>query len=92
MSWWRNLLGRKARSSLHGLKFRHAFTLYAQDGERAVEVREFENGETYLIEKERIEGDVYKDRHSGKMVGPFVSTEQAERFIVTTPWFLGRGE
>jgi hypothetical protein len=33
----------------------------------------------------------FKDRHSGKMVGPFASPEAAEKFIVATPWLCGGG-
>jgi hypothetical protein len=57
---------------------------------RSVEVREFSNGETYLVERERVDGNVFEDRHSGRMVGPFASPEVAERFIVATTWFCGR--
>ena len=77
---------------MYGLEFRIPFTLYTEDGERAAEVREFENGQSHLVEMERIDGTTYKDRHSGKMVGSFDSSEEAERFIVTTPWFRGRSD
>jgi hypothetical protein len=79
----------KAKSSLHGLEYRVVFSLYSEDGKREVEVREFRNGETYLVEREWVER-AFKDRHSGRMVGPFASPEVAERFIVATSWFLGR--
>ena len=75
---------------LHGLEYRVAFKLYSKDGKREVEVLEFRNGESYLVEREWIEGTTFKDRHSGRMVGPFASPEDAENFIVATPWFIGR--
>jgi len=65
-------------------------TLYSADADREVEVREFSNGETYIVERERADGGAYQDRHSGRMVGPFASPEKAEAFIVATTWFLGR--
>jgi hypothetical protein len=75
--------------TLQGLEYRTAFTLYSEDGNREVEVREFSNGETYLVERERI-GATFRDRHSGSMVGPFASPKKAEAFIVATQWFQGR--
>lgn len=78
------------KSSLTGQEYRVAFTLYSEDGKRAAEVREFRNGETYLDEQEWVEGTTFKNRHSGRMVGPFASPEDAEKFIVATAWFCGR--
>jgi hypothetical protein len=75
---------------LYGLEYRVAFKLYSKDGKREVEVLEFLNGETYLVEREWVEGTTFKDRHSGKVVGPFASPQDAETFIVATPWFIGR--
>jgi hypothetical protein len=90
MNWWDRLLGRKDKESLAGSEYRVAFNLYSQDGKREVEVRELRSGQTYLAEREWVEGTTFKDRHSGRMVGPFASVEEAERFIVQTPWFRGR--
>ncbi|GEM_PF-996665 len=90
MAWWRRLFERKTRSPLYGLEYRVAFKLYDEDAEREVEVREFSNGQVYIVERERIEGGAFRDRHSGAMVGPFASPADAESFIVATPWFLGR--
>ena len=67
-----------------------AFNLYSVDGKREVEVREFSNGEIYLVEREWAEVTTFRDRHEGRMVGPFASTEMAENFIVATAWFCGR--
>jgi hypothetical protein len=89
MAWWSRFFTRKARSPLYGLEFRVAFDLYSEDGKRRVEVREFSNGESYLVEREWVEGTTFKDRHSGRMVGPFASSADAESFIVATPWFRG---
>lgn len=47
------------------------------------------NGETYLVERERVEDTTFADRNPGRMVGPFSSPEAAEKFIVATPWFCG---
>lgn len=79
-------------SSLQGREYRSAFTLYSVDGKRAAEVLEFRNGETYLDEKEWFEGTTFKNRHSGSLVGPFASPEDARRFIVATSWFRGSSE
>jgi hypothetical protein len=93
MTWWGRLLDRIAsRSSLDGLEYRVAFNLYSEDGKRAVEVREFSNGRTYIVERECVEGTTFEDRHNGSMVGPFASPAKAEKFIVGTRWFLGSGE
>jgi hypothetical protein len=89
MEWWDRLFKRAAKSARDGSCYRTVCTLYSEDGKRAAEVREFSNGETYLVESEWIEGTTFKDRHSGKMVGPFKSPAHAERFIVSTSWFLG---
>lgn len=77
------------KSSLQGKEYRSTFTLYSADGKRAAEVLEFRNGEIYLDEKEWLEGTTFKNRHSGKLLGPFASPEDAEKFIVATPWFRG---
>ena len=69
-----------------------AFTLYSVDGKRAAEALEFRNGETYLDEKEWIEGATFTNRHSGSLVGPFDSPGDAEKFIVATSWFRGGRE
>ena len=80
------------KSSLQGLEYRSAFTLYSVDGKRAAEVLEFRNGGTYLDEREWLEGTTFKNRHSGSLVGPFASPEDAEKFIVATSWFRGSQE
>ena len=92
MAWWSRFFGRQARSPLHGLEYRVAFKLYSQDAKREVEVLEFRNGETYLREREWVKGTTFIDRHSGNVVGPFASPEDAEKFIVATPWFTGQHE
>ncbi len=76
-------------SPLTGQEYRVAFILYSLDAKRAAEVRVFANGETYLSEEEWVEGTIFKNRHSGRMVGPFASPEAAEKFIVATAWFCG---
>lgn len=92
MAWWDRIFKRNTGSSLYGLELRVAFKLYSDDGKREVEVREFSNGETYLVEREWVEGTTFNDRHDGAMVGPFTSTEAAESFIVATAWFCGHQE
>ena len=77
---------------LGGQSYTIAFTLYSEDGKRDVEVREFSNGETYIVERELLDGLTFTDRHSGGMVGPFASPEDAEVFIVATPWFQGHSD
>lgn len=90
MAWWSRLFSPKAESSLFGLEYRTAFTLYSRDGRREVEVRAFSNGETYVLEREMDQANTFQDRHSGSMVGPFANPEEAERFIVGTAWFSGK--
>jgi hypothetical protein len=92
MGWWDRLLRRQSKLPLAGREYRVAFNLYSEDGKRMAEVREFDDGKTYLAEREWVEGTTFNDRHSGKMVGPFASPEDAEKFIVTTAWFRGREE
>jgi hypothetical protein len=75
--------------TLAGSHYQVACTLYSKDGKRAAEVREFSNGETYLLESEWVDGTTFAERHEGRMVGPFASPTDAERFIVATPWFNG---
>ena len=89
MAWWSQIFKRKIRSRLYGLEYGIAFKLYGVDGKREVEVREFSNGETYLVERDSVEG-TFRDRHEGRIVGPFTSPEHAEKFIVATAWFCGR--
>ena len=92
MAWWNQIFERKTGSSLYGLEYKVAFKLYGADGKREVEVREFSNGKTYLAERDWVEGTTFNDRHEGRMVGPFASPEDAEKFVVTTAWFCGREE
>jgi hypothetical protein len=80
------------KSSLQGQEYRSVFTLYSVDGKRSAEVLEFRNGETYLDEQEWFDGTTFKNRHSDSLVGPFASTEEAEKYIVATSWFRGSQE
>ena len=77
------------KSPIQGQEFRSAFKLYSEDGKRAADVLEFRNGETYLDEQEWIEGAAFKNRHSGRLDGPFATPDHAERFVAATPWFRG---
>jgi hypothetical protein len=75
--------------SLQGREFVVRKVLYTEDGKRAVKICEFDNGETYLDEQQWIEGTTFINRHRNRLVGPFKSPDQAERFIITTDWFQG---
>ncbi|MGN6516719.1 MAG: hypothetical protein ACTHLR_12875 [Rhizomicrobium sp.] len=90
MAWWDRIFKRNVGPRLQGAEYRVAFNLYSEDGKREVEVREFRNGEIYLVEREWVEGTTFEDRHAGQMVGPFASPQAAEKFIVATAWFCGR--
>lgn len=70
--------------------FRTLFNLYSQDGERGVDVLERRDRKIFLIEKERVDGGGFEDRHGGRMVGPFPSAAKAESFIIATDWFNGK--
>lgn len=89
MKWWRRMFGHSTNKSLDGTMYRVTFTLYSGDGKRSAEVREFSNGETYLLESEWVEGTTFRERHAGMLVGPFASPKLAEQFIVATSWFNG---
>jgi hypothetical protein len=80
------------RSPLYGQGYRVAFSLYSEDGKRAADICEFTHGETYLDEKEWVERTTFRNRHDGRLVGPFASSEDAERFIIKTAWFRGSDE
>jgi len=80
------------KSPTHGQEYRSVCKLYSADGKRAADVLEFRNGETYLDEQEWVEGTTFQNRHSGRLVGPFASPADAERFIAATPWFRGSGQ
>ena len=77
------------KSPIQGQEYRSVFALYSKDGKRAADVLEFQNGEIYLDEQEWVEGTTFKNRHSGRLVGPFASPAAAESFIVATAWFRG---
>ena len=76
-----------SKSPIQGKEYRSAFKLYSEDGKRAVDALEFCNGETYLDEQDWVEGNTFKNRHAGRLVGPFASPADAEKFIVATLWF-----
>jgi hypothetical protein len=92
MTWWKRLLRRVTDKSLDGATYRVTSTLYSSDGKRAAEIREFDNGETYLLESDWVEDTTFNARHGGRLVGPFASPKDAERFIVATRWFNGTNE
>lgn len=83
-------VGGRNVTSLKGMDFRVVFSVFSEDGKRAADICVFSNGETYLDEKEWVQGMTFKNRHGGSLVGPFKSTEEAEKFIVSTDWFIGR--
>jgi hypothetical protein len=89
MGWWKKLFGRASDRSLYGAMYQVTTTLYSRDGKRSAEIREFDNGQTYLLESEWVAGTEFRERHEGRMVGPFRSPKHAEQFIVTAAWFTG---
>lgn len=89
MGWLKKLFDGTSNNSLDGAFYHVAATLYSRDGKRSAEIRKFDNGQTYLLERECVDGTEFGDRHEGRMVGPFGSPEHAEQFIITTAWFNG---
>lgn len=89
MSWLDFLFGKKSEPA-EGDAYQVINLLYSEDAGRCVEVRKFAADKTYIIERERGDAGSYIDRHGRAMVGPFGSPEEAERFIVATPWFTGK--
>lgn len=87
--WWKKLLGGASDKPLERAMYQVATRLYSRDGKRSAEICEFDNGETYLLESEWVDGTEIRERHEGRMVGPFRSPKPAEQFIVTTAWFAG---
>lgn len=92
MAWWNRLFRKGPEASLYGQAVQVAFKLYSADGKREVEVCAFQNGKTYLAERELGVHGAFVDRHEGSLVGPFKSPEAAERFIIKTAWFEGRNQ
>jgi len=80
------------KSPLYGQSYHIRFSVFSEDGKRAADICAFANGETYLDEKEWVEGTTFRNRHAGRLVGPFASPEDAEHFIVKTAWFRGGDE
>jgi hypothetical protein len=92
MDWLKRFIERHAEpTSLQGRRYRVAFNLYSQDGLRQVEVLKIHWGPTYIIESELGQDGIFRNRHGDSPVGPFASPKAAERFIVATDWFCGRG-
>jgi len=91
MRWLKRIFGRASSNSLDGMMYTVSSTVYSVDGRRAAELREFENGETYLLESDWVEGTTFRSRHEGRLVGPFASPAHAKSFIVATQWFKGTG-
>jgi len=92
MSVWKripNVERQMNKSPIQGKKYRNVSALYSVDGKRSAELLEFSNGEIYLDERVWVEGTTFKNRHSGQLVGPFASPQDAEQFILATSWFRG---
>jgi hypothetical protein len=89
MNWWSALRARLWRTPHPGDEFRVVKIVYSADGKRAAEVHQFDFGPTYLLESDQGEDGQRVKRHSGRLVGPFHSPLQAERFIIATAWFNG---
>ena len=89
MNWFRRVFSRTPHLSIAGKNYRVRSTLYSFDTNRSAELREFDTGQTYILEAERGEDGQFLVRHSGALVGPFASPKAAEKFIVATTWFTG---
>ena len=89
MGWRGKLFGGASDKSLDEAIDQVATTLYSRSGKRSAEIHEFDNGQTYLLENEWVDGTEFRERHEGRMVGPFRSPKHAEQYIVTTAQFIG---
>ena len=67
MAWLERLFRRSGESTWIGPRFGPPSSSIARDGKRAAEVREFSNGQTYLLESEWVSGTTYEERHGGRM-------------------------
>lgn len=73
MGMWRQLFGEASDKPLNRGMYRVALTLYSRDRKRSAEIREFDNGETCLLEGEWLNGIEFRERHDGRMLEPFRS-------------------
>jgi hypothetical protein len=89
MPCWTALFQRRSKSPQDGDLYSVVFLLSSEDGKRSVEVREFADGQVYLLESEQTYEDKPQVRHEGRLVGPFKSPRLAEQFIVKSSWFRG---
>ena len=87
MDWWKKLFSGVREKSLDGAMYQVVTTLYSRDGKRSAEIRDFDNGHTYLLESKWVKGTKFKKRHEGRMVGPCRSPKHAEQCIISTAWF-----
>jgi hypothetical protein len=89
VAWWHRFFRPKSEPPSEGVKYRVAFCLYSADGKRCAEVRERPDGTAYFVDREWVDGTIFRDVGCGEEVGPYDSIEAAEAAAVSRPWFNG---
>jgi hypothetical protein len=85
MAWWDRFFGSK-KAQPTDLMVRDVCELYTEDASRGAKVLERRDGRFYYVERERVEGTIWKNR--GRLVGPYETAEAAEHAAVSCPWFI----
>jgi hypothetical protein len=80
---------RRMRPNADTIGHRVAFSLYSRNGRRGIDVHVRDDGQAFYVEREHVEGAVWKDREGRPAVGPYGSLQAAEAAAIVSPWFTG---
>ena len=72
-----------------GAEQRTAFSLYTADGSRGIDVQIRRDGLAYYVEREHVEGTIWKDREGRPAIGPYKTPAAAEAAALVSRWFTG---